>query len=493
MLQKRRQNYICSIKSMSETQVIAQLLSSSKLKFNNQSFKGWFIQRLGEDISKLILSGNEMTGFFDIAITLVLSQNIVATASVQYCFKKTDPKSIVLVASMRFLFFPFSNTILFSSFDQGDNDFSWLYDASPFHMMNMVCPLRRQESPEGKKMLQGRMSLPAFREKERLLQAIAQYQVIIISGETGCGKTTQLPQYILEFEIEYGRVSILTLVILRLRKKMTDPEEKGNQRKAVRCVQFDTPNDGNDGPDSEMVHGEKRVTDGVDDGLVDAGRRTLKSILINGSNKGLKTHSAGGIPADAAETCIGYAAAVTKSDIAAGFTADAADEADGECINSTQNDEGVQVLSHAKPVYSNNDGKLNSFVGLPGSFAGLLKGTINQNVNNKLAQKMVKISELHNSESVEGVALVIPLEAVEKVGTNFANTLYGYFIGKRLAYHLVENYVKNTWAKFGLKRVKLQNGFFFFQFSSREGMEQVLESGPWLIRLVPLFTHKIDF
>ncbi|GKC77876.1 hypothetical protein Tco_1128650 [Tanacetum coccineum] len=216
---------------------------------------------------------------------------------------------------------------------------------------------------------------------------------------------------------------------------VSDLEENGNQRKAVRCVQFDTPNDGNDGPDSEMVHGEKRVTDRVDD----------------------------------AETCIGYAAAVTKSDIAAGFTADAADEADGECINSTQNDEGVQVLSHAKLVYSNNDGKLNSFVGLPGSFAGLLKGTINQNVNNKLAQKMVKISELHNSEFVEGVALVIPLEAVEKVGTNFANTLYGYFIGKRLAYHLVENYVKNTWSKFGLKRVKLQNRFFFFQFSSREG------------------------
>ncbi|GKB46775.1 hypothetical protein Tco_0897528 [Tanacetum coccineum] len=217
---------------------------------------------------------------------------------------------------------------------------------------------------------------------------------------------------------------------------IVNPKDSHNKRHDPEPTYFKANR--NDGPDSEMVHGEKRVTDRVDDGLVDAGRRTLKSILINGSNKGLKTHSAGGIPADAAETCIGYAAAVTKSDIAAGFTADAADEVDGECINSTQNDEGVQVLSHAKPVYSNNDGKLNSFIGLPGLFAGLLKGTINQNVNNKLAQKMVKISELHNSESVEGVALVIPLEVVEKVGTNFANTLYGYFIGKRLAYHQVE-------------------------------------------------------
>ena len=27
-------------------------------------------------------------------------------------------------------------------------------------------------------------------------------QVVVVSGETGCGKTTQLPQYILESEIE---------------------------------------------------------------------------------------------------------------------------------------------------------------------------------------------------------------------------------------------------------------------------------------------------
>nr|GEU87293.1 DExH-box ATP-dependent RNA helicase DExH3 isoform X1 [Tanacetum cinerariifolium] len=74
------------------------------------------------------------------------------------------------------------------------------------------------ESPEGKKMLQGRMSLPAFREKERLLQAIAQNQVIIISGETGCGKTTQLPQYILESEIESGRGAFCNILCTQPRR-----------------------------------------------------------------------------------------------------------------------------------------------------------------------------------------------------------------------------------------------------------------------------------
>nr|GEV38302.1 hypothetical protein [Tanacetum cinerariifolium] len=81
------------------------------------------------------------------------------------------------------------------------------------------------------------------------------------------------------------------------------------------------------------------------------------------------------------------------------------------------------------------------------------------------------ISELRNSKKVDGAAVAIPIEAVEEVSSRFANTLYGYFIGKRLAFSLVENYVKNTWAKFGLKRVQLDEDFFLFQFETKEGME----------------------
>lgn len=75
-----------------------------------------------------------------------------------------------------------------------------------------------QETPEGKKMLEFRKSLPAFREKDGLLQAIARNQVIVISGETGCGKTTQLPQYILESEIESGRGAFCSIICTQPRR-----------------------------------------------------------------------------------------------------------------------------------------------------------------------------------------------------------------------------------------------------------------------------------
>ncbi|KAF3789490.1 DExH-box ATP-dependent RNA helicase [Nymphaea thermarum] len=75
-----------------------------------------------------------------------------------------------------------------------------------------------QESPEGLKMLAFRKSLPAYREKERLLSAIARNQVIVVSGETGCGKTTQLPQYILESEIESGRGAFCNIICTQPRR-----------------------------------------------------------------------------------------------------------------------------------------------------------------------------------------------------------------------------------------------------------------------------------
>ncbi|CAL4919074.1 unnamed protein product [Urochloa decumbens] len=75
-----------------------------------------------------------------------------------------------------------------------------------------------QESPEGVKMLELRKSLPAYKEKERLLAAIAHNQVIVISGETGCGKTTQLPQFVLESEIESGRGAFCNIICTQPRR-----------------------------------------------------------------------------------------------------------------------------------------------------------------------------------------------------------------------------------------------------------------------------------
>ncbi|KAL6957771.1 RNA helicase [Sarracenia purpurea var. burkii] len=75
-----------------------------------------------------------------------------------------------------------------------------------------------QESPEGRKMLEFRRGLPAYKEKDALLMAISQNQVVIISGETGCGKTTQIPQFILESQIESTHGAICSIICTQPRR-----------------------------------------------------------------------------------------------------------------------------------------------------------------------------------------------------------------------------------------------------------------------------------
>nr|GEX80228.1 hypothetical protein [Tanacetum cinerariifolium] len=93
----------------------------------------------------------------------------------------------------------------------------------------------------------------------------------------------------------------------------------------------------------------------------------------------------------------------------------------------------------------------------------------------------------------KGVELSIPRRVVENVSTRFENTLYRYFIRNQLAFLVVEYFVKNKWAKYGLKIIMLNaKGFFFFKFDSRVGLESVLERGPRMIRNNRLYL-KVDY
>ncbi|KAK3237473.1 hypothetical protein CYMTET_52455, partial [Cymbomonas tetramitiformis] len=57
---------------------------------------------------------------------------------------------------------------------------------------------RRQQASSMREMLQKRAQLPASRFRHEVLSKIRSNAVTVITGETGCGKTTQVPQFILE-------------------------------------------------------------------------------------------------------------------------------------------------------------------------------------------------------------------------------------------------------------------------------------------------------
>ncbi|XP_016519565.1 ATP-dependent RNA helicase A isoform X2 [Poecilia formosa] len=68
------------------------------------------------------------------------------------------------------------------------------------------------------KILSERQQLPVKQFEEEIMATVEQNPVVIIRGATGCGKTTQVPQYILDRFIKGGRASDCNIVVTQPRR-----------------------------------------------------------------------------------------------------------------------------------------------------------------------------------------------------------------------------------------------------------------------------------
>ncbi|XP_077104241.1 ATP-dependent DNA/RNA helicase DHX36 isoform X1 [Siphateles boraxobius] len=67
-------------------------------------------------------------------------------------------------------------------------------------------------------MLKFREKLPSYGMREELVKLISANQVLVVSGETGCGKTTQVTQFILDDFIQRGMGSLCRVVCTQPRR-----------------------------------------------------------------------------------------------------------------------------------------------------------------------------------------------------------------------------------------------------------------------------------
>ncbi|WRT67429.1 uncharacterized protein IL334_004400 [Kwoniella shivajii] len=74
------------------------------------------------------------------------------------------------------------------------------------------------DDPTYAPMLSDRMKLPAWKERDNITKALESNRVLVVVGETGCGKSTQLPQFILDHEIEAGRGASTSIVVTQPRR-----------------------------------------------------------------------------------------------------------------------------------------------------------------------------------------------------------------------------------------------------------------------------------
>ena len=77
---------------------------------------------------------------------------------------------------------------------------------------------RSRASPAPMEMAASRASLPVATHREVLLRSVADHAATIVLGEPGCGKSTQLPQYLLEEAISNGDACSCAIVVTQPRR-----------------------------------------------------------------------------------------------------------------------------------------------------------------------------------------------------------------------------------------------------------------------------------
>ncbi|GJW07139.1 hypothetical protein Tco_1569562 [Tanacetum coccineum] len=103
---------------------------------------------------------------------------------------------------------------------------------------------------------------------------------------------------------------------------------------------------------------------------------------------------------------------------------------------------------------------------------------------------------MSSPDFVENTYFVLPIASVQAVQHKFENYVVGFFVGKKVAFTIVKNYVTNTWAKFGFEKIMSDDdGLFYFKFSSGKGVEQdeVTRVPVWVkLHKVPVVAYSAD-
>ncbi|KGN52121.1 DExH-box ATP-dependent RNA helicase DExH5, mitochondrial [Cucumis sativus] len=148
------------------------------------------LRRVDEHLGEFLSQKSRCKGFQDISVSRTSSSGSIATD--EGLFEQPEPQGSSKAVMEKILWRRSSHL--------RDQQQAW------------------QSSLEGREILEFRRNLPAYKEKDALLDTISQNQVIIISGETGCGKTTQVPQFILESEIESLRGAVCSIICTQPRR-----------------------------------------------------------------------------------------------------------------------------------------------------------------------------------------------------------------------------------------------------------------------------------
>nr|GEX24828.1 reverse transcriptase domain, reverse transcriptase zinc-binding domain protein [Tanacetum cinerariifolium] len=146
-----------------------------------------------------------------------------------------------------------------------------------------------------------------------------------------------------------------------------------------------------------------------------------------------------------------------------------------DCSEKVNNEEEevVKQSGNGKIVWGSGSGGI--------SLADMIKGS---KLDNKLMHVPAVVSD--NGENI----MIFDDEIIELGSQKWSLTVCGQFIRCTVGFNEARYHIKRMWHKFGLKDVIAENGVFYFKFQDEEGINEVINNGPWMVNNKPLVVQK---
>ncbi|GJT39398.1 zinc knuckle CX2CX4HX4C containing protein [Tanacetum coccineum] len=106
-----------------------------------------------------------------------------------------------------------------------------------------------------------------------------------------------------------------------------------------------------------------------------------------------------------------------------------------------------------------------------------------------------KLQTIPTEVSENGDEVVIFDDEIIEEGSNKWNlTVCGQFVGCSMSLNEVRYHPRRMWNKFGLKDIIMNDsGIFFFKFHDNEGINEVINNGPWMVKDLTFVCTKVEY